>query len=133
MAIKTKEDRAEAQRWLEYVQRLEEQINQLQMEIRALRQDDGAVIAKLQGENNRLGAICTDTIKYLEEAEAEVEQLKLGLIRATAENAQLRAKISTIEAAALAAYRYHMLGYKDAESFNANIMLDHMNKLGEVL
>lgn len=50
-----------------------------------------------------------------------------------AEIERLKAKIAVIEEAALAAYRYHMLGYKDADAFNANVMLDHMNKLGEVL
>ena len=46
---------------------------------------------------------------------------------------RLEARVKVIEEAALAAYRYHMLGYKDAHAFNANTMLDHMNKLGEVL
>ncbi|MET0724212.1 MAG: hypothetical protein ABWY64_25765 [Tardiphaga sp.] len=42
-------------------------------------------------------------------------------------------RLKAIEQAAEKAYRYHMLGYKDATEFNANVMLDLMNELGAVL
>jgi hypothetical protein len=71
---------------------------------------------------------------------AEIERLNTSIVTGMAqlrgqraEIERLEAKIAVIEEAALAAYRYHMLGYKDASAFNANVMLDHMNKLGEVL
>ena len=64
---------------------------------------------------------------------ALLAELKTTQALTRTEIERLNAKIKVIEEAALAAYRYHMLGYKDAGEFNANVMLDHMNKLGEVL
>jgi uncharacterized small protein (DUF1192 family) len=119
---KTIEERAEAQQWAEKVQKLEAEIERLTTE---LAEEVHGHQARLYAEIERLKADWKpdrgSLVEYqlLAEAQAEIEQLK--------------AKIATIEEAAKAAYRYHMLGYKDAEAFNANIMLDHMNKLGEVL
>ena len=42
-------------------------------------------------------------------------------------------RLTKIKIAADKAYRYHMLGYKDPEDFNANVMLDLMNELGALL
>ena len=42
-------------------------------------------------------------------------------------------RLNAIKTAADKAYRYHMLGYKDVEVFNANVMLDLMNELGALL
>ena len=71
--------------------------------------------------------------RLLADRDAERKIYNDAIARHLAEIARLNAKIKVIEEAALAAYRYHMLGYKDAGEFNANVMLDHMNKLGEVL
>ena len=57
----------------------------------------------------------TDAKAALWEARAEIERL------------------NAIKIAADKAYRYHMLGYKDPTEFNANVMLDLMNELGELL
>lgn len=97
-------------------------------------------LRKAKAENERL----QDTIRFgnkvMDTKDVEIEQLRRSVEIYLAENTldradneRLKAKIKVIEEAATAAYRYHMLGYKDAGAFNANVMLDHMNKLGEVL
>jgi hypothetical protein len=72
-------------------------------------------IAEQRDEIERLQFLRASDAARLEKYYAEIERL------------------NAIKTAADKAYRYHMLGYKDPDDFNANVMLDLMNELGALL
>ena len=87
---------------------------------------DHITITGRSGDDANLPAVLRG---YVERFELTSPMVKQMMLDAAAEIERLNA----IKTAADKAYRYHMLGYKEPEEFNANVMLDLMNELGALL